>query len=370
MGVAYSKIEKPCLSLLGLGVIAIYIPGVTGASIPSGWLWLMFILPALLIYYKAEIKLEHKLGFIFLLIAALSLLWTTRFNIGFFYYLQIVALGIAFYIGSCLKDLKPVFKGLAVGLGINAVIGIAQYFGWYGYIYTNPNEVAATFVNGNIFCEISVVILIALVVFDLYWWIPVTIPGIILYSSRAGLLALFVCGLIYFYGKSKRITLLFISLFSIFIIVYYFYGIHNFKLSSVNERFEVWRDTLRGLTLFGNGIGSYETLYPSHAIEINTIVQRPKYAHNDILNLVYELGIFSLILVPFFWNILILKCKENLVLYAIIIISMATYPFHTPYSSFIWFIVAGYIVGNNGAYEPFRLCRRLELFTRFKMVKC
>ena len=356
IGTIYSKLENTCLFLLGLGVTIAYIPGITGAAIPSGWLWLFITLPILLLFYKAKLQLEHIFGFIFLIIALVSLSWSIRFNIGVFYYFQLLTYAIAFYIGSSLLDLRPIFRGLALGVGINSITGIFQFLGWHD-IYTNHREVAGLFVNKNIFCETSVIIFIALLVLNLWKWIPTTLPAIVLAPSRAGLLALVVCGYIYLFSKSKILAYVLIC----FAIGIFLAPNNQFSMSSVDQRFDLWLDTIRGLTFFGNGVGSYETLFPKNAILINTISERPKYVHNDLLQLLFEYGIFSLILIPFFWNILKLKCKENFILYAILILSMVTYPFHTPIISFIWFIVAGCVVNNNANYGSFGIYRRLEL---------
>ena len=360
------KLEYPCLFIFGFGLLTVYVPGITGAAIPSGWLWLILITPIALLFYKANLKIEHKIGFVFIVCSTLSLAWTTRFNIGLFYCLQVISLGIVFYIGSALKDLRPIVMGLAAGLGINTLIGITQYFGSTAVFVDGAGGfVAGLFVNKNIFCEVSVSILISLMVYKLWWFIPVTIPGIVLSPSRAGLLALGVCGYIYFYSRFRYLALLFAITFSGSLALYFYYT-NTFSFTSIDQRFQIWADTLRGLTLFGGGVGSFETLFPKYSIYINTILERLKYAHNDLLQLIFEYGIFSIILLPFFWNILKLKCKENYILYAILIISMFTYPFHNPATAFLWFIVAGYVIGNNDTFQSFGFCRRLELLARHK----
>ncbi len=346
---AFDFIQRPSLSfLLGFLVAVAYIPGVIGAAISTNWLLLMFVMPLLICFCKIEIKFAHVIGLLFLIYAALSLAWTQNFNIGFFIWLQVVVLGLVFCFGSCLDDVRPIFKGLALGLGVSSVVGIAQWYGWTK-VYSVSNSVAGLFVNQNVLCEFSAIMLLSLIVLKLWWWIPITIPGVILVHSRAALLAL-ICGMIiWLWGKSK-LAVYYLVLGSLFVGFLYYIN-YDFNISSIDERFALWKDTIRGFVIFGQGIGSYEILYPAFAVNVDTVLARPKYAHNDFLQYVFEFGIGTALLIPFVWSILKIKRDERIILYGIGIISLFSFPFHLPVSAFIGCLVAGYVTRFDAANE-------------------
>lgn len=203
--------------------------------------------------------------------------------------------------------------------------------------------------------------LIALVVLKLWWWIPVTIPGLVLVHSRAAFVAL-ACGLlVWAWRRSKQYTLVIIALLLMIASIKYSNG---FKLTSISERFDLWLDTIYGFKLFGNGVGSYETLFPLYAEHINTEVARPRYAHNDLLNLIFEFGVGSILLMMVLFNVFKSGREENIIIYAILIISLFTYPLHVPATAFIAFLVAGYVVGNYDTYRTSGIDKRPILFTR------
>lgn len=341
-------IKNPSLQLLlGFGICTAYVPGILGASIPTGWFFLIILMPVIFCFC------EFKIGFGFLFIAysALSLLWTENLNIGFFFLLELIALSCVYYLGENIKDLKPIFKGLALGLSVSSLLALMQYKGYGKEIFTIDNSPAGLFLNPNIYSELSVVILISLVIFKLYWWIPVTLPGILLVHSRAALLALGIGLVVFLYKKNKIFTVLIVLSITIISVIFYW---QLFNLNSIQERFNLWVDTIRGLTLFGNGIGSFEILYPLHALNIDTSLARPRYAHNDLLQLIFEAGVGVLLLIPLMTNIIKAKSEIKIIFYSIGIISLFAFPFHVPVFAFIGCLVAGHLNNYNGAVRHIR----------------
>lgn len=349
-GTAYSKynymgavmnwsnpLHKPYpLFLLGLGVIIAYVPGILGAAISTGWFFLFLTVPILFLF--CEVKLG--LGFLFILYAVISLLWTADLNIAWFYLLQLIILGCLFHIGTNLKDLKNIIKGLAFGLGISALLAVAQKFGFHSLIYTLNDKPSGLFINPNIYSETSAIILVCLVVFKLWWWIPVTLPGLILVQSRAAFLGLGIGLFFYIWKLNKYLAISSVFLLSLIVIAVYW---NNFNTASIYERLDLWVDTIKGLNFFGNGVGSYETLFPYYATHIDTELARPKYAHNDFLQIVFELGIGSILFLLVLLDVFKTKRIELPILFTIGIISLFTYPLHTPASAFLAFLVAGYL---------------------------
>ena len=362
-----SLIQRPSLQFfLGFILAIVYIPGWVGAAVSTSWFFLLFIIPILLCFCKIEIKNAHKFGFLFLAYVCLSLAWTQNFNIGFFILLQIVVLGCVFCLGSCLNDMRSVFKGLALGLGVSALLAIAQFKG-FADVYTLNNDIAGLFVNPNVFCEVSVILFLSLIILKLWWWILVTLPGIILVHSRAALLAL-ICGLFIWLWPRSRLAVYILGALFLMISLIYYSG-HDFSISSIDERFALWKDTIRGFKIFGNGVGSFEILYPKYAINVDTIISRPKYAHNEFLHYWFEFGIGTLLLIPLIWNVIKIKRDERIILYGIGIVSLFAFPMHIPVVAFIGCLAAGYITRFDAADEHFRLHRRSTVFSWNKAIE-
>jgi len=340
-----NPLHKPYpLFLLGFGVITAYIPGIFGASVSTGWFFLFLVVPFLLL--SCELKLG--LGFIFITYSALSLVWTEVLNIAWFHFLQLVILGCVFIVGQNLKDwqLQTIFKGLALGLGVSAVAAIAQKFGFNTGVYTLSGATAGLFINPNIYSEVSALILVGLVVLKLYWWIPVTIPGLILVQSRAAFIALGAGLLIAVWRYNRYLALSLVILVALFG-SYFYWG--RFSLVSFQERLDMWADTINGFKFFGNGVGSYEALFPYYATHVNTEIARPRYAHNDFLQIVFEFGIASLLFLMVLFNAFKSNKPEKSILLTVCIISLFTYPLHIPTPAFIAFLVAGYLTANTSS---------------------
>lgn len=355
--------QKPyLLFLLGFVLINAYVPGIVGASISTGWLFLLIVIPISLFFCEIRITTIHLIGFVFLLYAALSLTWTTNFNIGFFVFLQLVILGCVFCLASGLDDIKPIIVGLAAGLIVSDLISIAQSNHYYNLVFALPFSIAGLFVNKNIFCEVSVIILICLLVFKLYWWIPVTLPGTLLVHSRGAMVGLFV-GLLFWIAKKNKTAAWVLGISAVVCGAVYYLGSNSL---SIFERFYLWADAARGLTFFGSGIGSFEILYPLNAVYIDTSIARPKYAHNDLLHYVFELGIGSLLFIAVVVNVLRLKSDAKIILYTVGTISMFAYPLHIPAAAFIAFLVAGFISRNHAPIQSYGTIRGSSLFKGYE----
>lgn len=340
---------------LGFGVAAIHIPGLIGASVGTSYFLLMIVMPLLIYNIRIELTLRHFWALIFVCYATLSLFWTFSFKIGLFHLIQIIVLAMVFYYGSYLNDLTSIVQGFALGIGVSAIIAIFQVFGHEPvYAVKLPSGApAGLFVNPNMFSEASAILLVALIVLKQWWWTIVTLPGIALAHSRAALMALAVCGLIYMWNRSKSFVLLMTPVLILFVIGAYYNN--HFDVSSLQERLQIWVDTIRGLSLFGQGVGSFEVLMPKYAHYLDTVKVVPKYAHNDFLHLIFEFGIGFLFLIPLITYTFKSNANERYVLFAAGVIGFFSFPFHVPVSAFLIVLFAGYFnrantFRNDGVY--------------------
>lgn len=357
MGTVYNPLHRSYpLFFFGLLVAVAYIPGIIGASISTGWLLLLIICPILLFY--CEVRLSW--GFAFICYATISLAWTEVLNIAWFHLLQLMVLGLVFVIGQNIKDLTAIFKGLALGLGVSAVVCLFQWYGFHS-IYSLSNAPAGLFINPNIFSEVSAIILVSLVVLKLWWWIPVTLPGLIVVHSRAAYVGLGV-GLLFAVWKYNRYYALALVALVGLLGSYLYWG--RFNIDPIQERINLWADTVQGFKFFGNGVGSYEALFPYYATHIDTELARPRYAHNDLLQIMFEFGIGSILFLMALFNVFKTRKPEVVIILTIGAISLFTYPLHIPVPAFIAFLVAGFITGSHDTDGVVWNTRRLGLFKR------
>ena len=122
-----------------------------------------------------------------------------------------------------------------------------------------------------------------------------------------------------------------------------------------SPRLDMWHDTLAGLTTWGNGIGSFYSAFPKYATLTSDLYQ-PAHAHNDLLELAFELGIIpavvaALLVLALAWRA---NFKEQMLLIALGIMSMVGFPLHSPSTVFVFGIVAGCTARNWSVLRAFK----------------
>lgn len=338
------NIEKPCPQfLIGFTLINIYIPGYIGASIPTGWLFLLIVIPFCIANVEVRLTTAHLTGFLFLLYAFVSLAWTPILNLGFSYFIRVVIAATIFCLASGLKDVRWFIIGIVIGLIPSDILAFLQKFADIKPVYSINSDVAGLFINPNIYCEISAAIFLALLCYRLWFLIPLTIPAIAMVHSRGALVGLFAGSCIWLFKRNK--DWFYIIVASSIIGGIYYYKDH-FVMSSVNERFDMWLDALSGFKAFGNGIGSFETMYPYYATHIDTAIARPRFLHNDLFNFIFELGLGATLLIWFLTIIYKVRSNERFVLIGIGLMSAFSYSLNVSVIGFLWVLLAGFASHN------------------------
>ncbi len=111
--------------LLGLLLPICFVPGYTGASIPTQWALLSLTLPFSLTSL-GWINLWHRLGITFLAYAILSALWSINLY-SWVYGIWLAAIwACAFWYGSTKQYLNHLWIGMGFGLIISTGFAIAQ----------------------------------------------------------------------------------------------------------------------------------------------------------------------------------------------------------------------------------------------------
>jgi hypothetical protein len=323
--------------LLGLIVSVCYIPGTFGALVPIQWAVLSILLP-LGLWSAPPIGLDHKLGLALLGWATLSLGWSPNtFDALYGLWIAFIWAG-AFWVGSLTDDSRPLWCGLAFGLAINSGVAIAQALGHSPVLMANETPSGLLF-NSTVLGSACALVLIALISWRLWFWVPFLIPGLLLSQSRG---ALAVLG---FTLLASRVR----WYYTIATLAFALAAMSLFAPPSDLQRLFLWGTTLRGLTLLGHGIGSYTTLLiynPTEFYRHAAGMIHPEFVHNDYLQLWFELGAAAILVYALALRGLLRPCDPDWpVLCAVAILGIFYFPLWCPVLAFIGCAAAGAIAG-------------------------
>ncbi len=318
--------------LLGFLLAVCYIPLVTGTAILTQWLLLGVALP-MMILTPLRITPVHWLGCVFLAYVCASLTWTENiYDSGWTVFCWIV-LAMAFCLGSLQESLRPIFVGICVGLMFSVLFVVLAQAGWRPIYQQAWDAPAGLFVAPNALGSILAIAVVAAVVYEIWWFVPFGIYGLISSNYRIGVIAALICAVPIYWRISKRVTIYLICAVTLCVI-----ALTLWKATPAGHRLEYWSSILPVLSWQGYGIGSFFQLYPTLA---NELVSRPEHAYNDYLELVFELGLGVLPL----WLLLALcfeaKSDDRLILACFLLQSLAFFPLSVPLSAFMAALVAG-----------------------------
>lgn len=308
---------------LGLLLPICYIPGITGASIPTQWAVLSLAL-AFSLWRDAESPLHH-LGLGFLAFATLGLFWAPSVYDGLFGLWIVLIWVLSFRLGLMVNAPADLYRGLALGLSISSALAIAQWFG-YTPVEVFPNNIAGLFFNRTVLGAVTALVILGLISERLWLYIPALLPALLLSGSRGGWLILLV-------GLFARYTNL--------LIVLTFTVACAFSLSYIPDthdalRMQIWAVTLKALTLFGYGPGSFLSLYYPDGSSII----HPEFVHNDYLQLWFEFGVLSFAPIAIFSFAVV--WSRSPILYAFACLAAFYFPLYTPLTAFLGCFAAGH----------------------------
>ena len=131
------------------------------------------------------------------------------------------------------------------------------------------------------------------------WWhlALVCVGGLVWFDSRGAALAALVTGLAWAWNCTRWRGVL---LFAVAVVAGFaaaFSGAH--APESLLQRLGVWQDMINNMTVFGHGFGSFQAVYAALPLRTNTGGVFVIAGYNDLLQLVFELGIGVIPLVVF-----------------------------------------------------------------------
>ena len=323
-----------------------YWPGTSGAGTTLRWAVLYTGAP-LLWWGRGKIPWSVIAFYAYALI---SLTWSPFFLDGM---LEVLRLGILICImgiGRSLGSLTLILKCCTFGISLSSAVAIGQQIGYVpGFVTTVTGHPSGLFVNGNILAEGATLLLVGLLCDRCYLWALLCLPAALLPVSRASMIALAVVGMIWLASIMSRKSYLIVfagllvlaTLMSIRLLNGY--QTPALIFDSLFDRLQIWHATLTGITFWGHGAGSFRGLYPVYAAPLfDVTVLWPLHAHNDALELLFNYGAISTLVIIPFTALCIPPSQYRSVLIAAGIISLAGFPLFMPFSAAIICLCAGH----------------------------
>ena len=320
---------------LGLLIAVCFVPGYTGASIPTQWAVLSCVMP-LALWRKGELTPLHWAGIAFLVYACLSLVWARDIFLGVWGVWTWTMIALAVWWGST-SSLRPIICGLAIGMGVSSALAVLQWLGYSPVATANPLRPAGLYYNPMAHGEILALMIVALAAYRLWWYIPALLPGLLLSGSRGAFAALGL-GLICVWLRRSPVILFAVAA-GLFILAFTYSPTDLMRL-------QIWKVTWLNLSLLGHGAGSFEGLI---FMSSPTNLLHPEYAHNDFLQLAFEFGLGAAIPV----GILLLALRqvsspEWPILATVLFMATFSFPLYMPVTAFIAALCTGRLVSDLG----------------------
>lgn len=328
------------MGALAFLVTVTYLPWAGGFTYPR-WSLIALAVPVLWFFNPGRVTTAHVLGLAFLAYCALSLTWAFNFGDGAIQFGRMVLLALVFCIAAAQKDLSEMWIGAGLGVALNSAIVLAQYFdGWSGI--AQAVAPAGTFFNKNIMAETAAVVFAGCLGLRGTWrWLALgALPAIGLCQARGVWAGLTAALIVLIWPKNKFAALALSG--CCFLAICYFWAAGY----TMTQRVQIWQDTIDGLTIWGRGIGSYWATYPEFATRIDPLALRPENAHNDLLQLIYEVGPATIAICWILWLAFRGPPKaEHYALIVFLVAGLVGFPLYMPATAFLAAAALGYLVG-------------------------
>lgn len=339
-------------------VTAAYWPGIPSFAVAPRWAVISVSLPVALWYVRVRPTPAHWLGLALVAYAAASLWWTPVIWDGLQGLWFLLLWGAAFCLGAEREEMGDVYAGVALGLVPSAVLAVFQI--------NNVSPVlqlvgpAGLFGNKNFMGEIAALALIGVAgkevthaeAADKAWPRRLRLAGLLLApavslalsGSRASWLAVAVAAALW--GWKRRPKLTAAAILAALVLTGYAVLSRPSIAWTLEVRHDLWLDTIDGMTWKGNGIGSFYVWEPAHATRMDTVKERATHAHDDPLELAYELGAAaSLYLAVVVIALAGPREAERLVLAAFLVEGSLGFPLYNPATALVGALTAGCLCG-------------------------
>lgn len=269
---ARHDLRRP-LFWLGAVLPVCFIAGITGATIPTQ-LPLLSIVLGFVLWRRGIVTTYHRLGIVFVAYACVATIWSPNPMFAVYGLWQVMVWGLAFWLGSTSPSLAPLWRGMAVGLGVSSMVAVAQSLGWQGI--PSRDWPAGLLYSGPLQGAMIALVMVATICDRAFLYIPAMLPGLLLSHSRGAALVLVVTTLSRLHWGAGVATVAAAATI----------GAVMLGPSDV-ERLQSWSVALHNITPFGLGTGSFEqVIYAAQGVVVH-----PEFVHNDYLQLAFEYGV-------------------------------------------------------------------------------
>jgi hypothetical protein len=334
---------------LGLILPVCFVPGITGATIPTQWVLLSIIL-ALSLWRRISSSFPHELGAIFCIYAGASALWAHNIGTSVLGLWYIAIWVLSFRLGAMAMSLCRLWQGLAVGLSVSTIVAVFQWLGFQPVPVFGTHPSGLLF-NSTLFAACCTLVLLGLIGHRLWLYTPPLVLGLLLAQSRGAILVL-IAVLVARYANRILALGLFIAA-SIYLSI----------IAGADDslRLALWGQALHQLTLFGWGPDAFNDFY---FIFANTLYHG-EFVHNDYIQLLFEFGIGAL---PIFAILaMALSCTASddwPVILCWALFATFYFPLYAPLTAFIGCVVAGHLLRGFDPVWAFCQLRRLDCLSR------
>ncbi len=251
----------------------------------------------------------------------LSWIWTLQIYDGAGELVQWTIAIVVFIFGASVENPRPLYMGFGLG------VILAFPFGWYD---PNPDLVAEAAAAAFIACLVTRLWVPAA---GLLWVLVATY--VMHHCGKGALLGVSGALIMLAWHRSWRIGAV-VTLVGAALI-----GLLTYRadLSDNTERWYIWLDTIQGFGWFGHGIGSFRYVFPDVASHINIVMgTRPDHAHNDFLEIIFELGYIGGFLALTGLMVILVRTRhyaETLIVICVLGTSITNFPLHIPSTLFM-----------------------------------
>lgn len=382
------------LALFGLALAVAFWPGTFDPAGAPRWIVIGVGVPLLLWGRSVPITPALKWGAAFLAWAALSMFWTFGPLEGWDQLAKLLMLAGVFALGSTLEDAGPIYQGLGIGFAVSSMLAIAQFLGWHP-IDEKDHTPAGLFMLGWVLATGAVPVFIACgvtyanggvlrgrVYSDAarlvgsansagvsartrccFRWhgrgsisraliCAAVAPAALLPVNRTALMALGIAGVAYacrIFGAYRLRFVAAVGALALLLgcgtaVAPHVVDLHN---DSLGQRLAIWQDTADGLSVTGHGLGAFHAKFAAYSNRWSVNEVRPTHAHNDPLEMAFDLGIVGFVL---FATLVVSCCRapfatEHLVLLAILVESLTIFVFYQPLTAFLVALCLGRLAG-------------------------
>jgi hypothetical protein len=329
------------VALIGAGVVLIIVPGIREYATAPKWCFLAVSVALALCFTKVRMTACHAIGLCLMIWATLTLLWAPVTPDALQGLAFLFVLAGAFLLGAAAASLRLTFGLMSLAclptlIAMTLVRCCGVSLTWQG-----AGGFGGTFGNSNFAGEAAAAAAIGAAV-----PLGAIAFAVVALSACRGALVGFVTMCVIWLWRSGRWdrrawAVLFVSLCVVGAVATLSDPI---KREAVIQRSLIWRDTYDGLTVFGRGIGQYRATVPDKGHRLAALELNTEHAHNDILEIAFELGLPGVALFGFFLLSAYRRgmAAERYVMGSLLVAGLFGFPLCEPASGFLFAVVAGH----------------------------